>query len=137
MPPEVFNPTFDQLHIGRIKARCNKPGPLAYVQEVCAELKATNYYNAPTNLSYTTHYWIHKYLSSYPKIRHFVNITTVLQTLGESFNVNRAVADRPSVLATFLGISSVLSGRVARKYTRVARVLYDQDCRLFDVKDVI
>ena len=87
MSPEVFNPTFDQLHISRIMARCNKPGPLAYVQVVCAELKASNYYNAPTNLSYTTHYWIHTYMSSYPKIRHFVNITTVLQTLGKSFNV--------------------------------------------------
>ena len=87
MPPEVFNPTFDQLHISRIKVRCNNPVPLAYAQEVCAELKATNYSNAPTNLSYTTHYWIHTYMSSYPKIRHFVNITTVLQSLGESFNV--------------------------------------------------
>ena len=92
MSAEVFNPTFVQSYVRGIKARCTKRGPTAivedvYVQEVCAELKATHFSNAPTNLSYTTHYWIHTYMSSYPEIRHFVNITTILQTLGESFNV--------------------------------------------------
>ena len=87
MSSEVFNPMFDETHISLIKKRCNKPRALANVQEVCAKLKATNYYNAPTNLSYTNHYWIHTYMSSYRKIEHFVNITHIMQTLRDSFGV--------------------------------------------------
>ena len=87
LPPEVFNPTYDNTNLQRFKQKCkNTAHLLTHEREVCNTFIATNYANIPSNSSYTNHRWVHTYMTSYPTNGAFVNIPDMLRSVRDFFN---------------------------------------------------